>query len=477
MRLALAFFLLFLPDMLLAQQFIGMPAKDYTSILQMPYNPAYVTAAADGTEINVVSANTLIGTDAYHFQKRWVYGHFDGSVSGKAIEGKDYYKDPSNGNKHIWGNIDCIGPSASFRIMRNWYAGFFTRTRELINGGNLNNEIFQFIGDSKNAQFNHLVTANGAGFMTQVWGEAGLTVGGVLYNNNIHIWRVGATIKYLAGFNSASMFCKNTQLLKPTADSFGNLSAEIEINYTKGINNFIDNDVSNDIPSWFNKGGKSSVGFDFGVQYEYHPDYDPNRPTPYFFSIAASVNDIGHLNYNADPGSGIYRVNLHQIQTADIRQGNYETISDYLNRMVRDTLAHKTWQNFAYSIQLPTIFRLNFDVSMSRHFYIQTDVVLGMAKTVNNIFDPSYLNTFTITPRYESKHLMIGVPVTYLDGWRQMYIGTVARFGPLFIGSSSLISNALRHDLQALDGYMGITLKLPSKKKNLNKYISRNLYF
>ncbi|PZF71356.1 hypothetical protein [Taibaiella soli] len=453
--------LLFLSRHTDAQQFIGVSANDYTGIQQMPYNPAYVTAAETGTEVNVFSVSALVGSDAYRFEKKWIYGHFDGTRSGKAIEGADYFKENDNGKKNAWGNIDVLGPAVSFKIAPNIYGGVYTRMRELSSAGNLDNNVFQFLGDPVNVKYNVPFTAGNAGFLLHTWGEAGFAFGAMLYNDDYHKLQAGVTVKYIAGFNSGSLYTKSTDIVKNTADSFKKLSGDMTVLYTSDINNYMDNDIGNDLSSWFSRNGHGSLALDIGMRYTCYSDYNPNKALPYLYSCAVSFNDIGSILYRADSGSGTYHVDLNKLQTYHMQREEFEPIPEYLKRMVKDSVLEKSSNASSFRVGLPTTFRLNFDINTGGYFYIQSDLTLNLRGSKNDVYKPAYLSQFTITPRFEMKHLMIGMPITYLS-LNTMNIGTVLRVGPMFIGSATLISNALRRDLKNLDGYAGLTVKLRS---------------
>src|SRR5690606_41776725 len=108
-----------------SQQFIGLSANDYSSIQQMPYNPAWVNSSANGTEIHFFSLSLLAGNNALH------YSTGSGNVEKETVENK----------KHLWQNVDILGPAVSFQVREKHRFGVYTRFRQILRAGNLVNEL------------------------------------------------------------------------------------------------------------------------------------------------------------------------------------------------------------------------------------------------------------------------------------------------------------------------------------------------
>src|SRR5690606_23592927 len=130
--------------------------------------------------------------------------------------------------------------------------------------------------------------------------------------------------------------------------------------YTHNIGAYVDNNFQNDITSWFQRAGKSGLGLDIGVQYEYHPEGNPNYPTPYTYRVAASITDLGGIGYVADTGSGRYDLNIQNIDSS-IDKISYEGVNEYMMRMETDSLTGKGEKAEKFRMGLPTAFRLNAD--------------------------------------------------------------------------------------------------------------------
>ncbi len=443
----------------LAQQFIGLSADRYTGIQQMPYNPAWVNTAATGMEISFISFNALAGTNAFVFSKPYTSNGF----AAGAKEGQDYFKDSRNGNKNIWGNMELSGPSVSFKYKENQHIGVYTRMRQITRAGSITRDMLGIIGD-EDTSFPKTLSFDQAGFSTHTFAEIGFTFGKTLMNDEFQTLRAGVTVKYLMGLAAGSIYTTAMNVERHTSDSMNKLEGDLTVLYTDNISPYIDNDFSNDMGSWFNRSGKGSLGFDMGIQYEYYPDGDPNRPTPYSFMIAASITDIGSIGYKADSGSGVYNISVRNKADWQLDRQPYEPYATYFRRLERDTvLSQAEGETTTFRMGLPTAFRLQTDINLNSGFWLQANILLNMRGNNGSAYKSAYVNMVNITPRYEHGMFMFGLPFTYI-GFQTMTLGAVFRAGPLFIGSSSIISAAITSQTRNLDAYIGLAWKFNEKQ-------------
>ncbi len=461
-------FPLLLPALLIytnlhAQSFTGLPAGQITAIQLMPQNPAWVNNSENGTEINIFSASGLAGTNAYYFSKDFATNGFD----GRAVEGVDYFKNNHSGKKYFWGNIDVLGPAASFVVKDIHHFGFYTRTRQITNAGNIDFESSKLIGDLKRDSFPASYALKNAGFATHVFAEFGVTYGMVLHIDYYHILKGGITVKYLAGFAAGSLFTPSATVTKNNRDSLSNVSGDFTILYSDNILPFADNDFANDFSSYANRNGGGSFGLDLGVVYEYHPIGDPNQTnTPYLYSIAASLTDLGSIPYRADTGSGSYKLSFRNKSETQFNKQADESYLLYFNRLQRDTLLKKEQEIKKFKVGLPTAFRLNVDCNVLSNFWVGVNVLLNLRGSGTDIYRPGYVSSFNFSLRYSRKWLMVGLPVTY-SGYQNFTLGAMFQAGPLFVGSNSFVSSIAANQLRNLDAFAGVTLKL---KKMRNAY-------
>lgn len=441
-----------------AQQFIGNIASEYTAIQSMPYNPAWVNNSDDGMEIHALSLSVLAGTNAYYFRKGWILG----GANGQAKDA-EYTIDERRNIKHMWANIDLLGPMVSFTYKREHHFGIYTRYRQIARGGNLSSSELALLGASSNDSllFGHAIDISNAGFTNYTFGEIGFSYGKILVRDDYHFLKVGGTLKYLIGFAAASIYANSFTYQRADADSIGTLKGDITALYTYNLNPLIDNDVANDRASWFDRGGRGGLGIDLGVQYQYHPNGNPNEKTQYLFSLAASLTDIGSIGYVADTGSANYEVRSDTISKNAIERLQYEDIGWYFVRQVEDGVLYVNEPYRKFRVGLPAAFRINCDWNVLPKFNVAVNIMLNMKGNNGKVYNPGYVSYFNLTPSYTIKSVRVGLPMTF-SGYRTGGLGLVLRAGPFYFGSTSLVSSIIMANnwIRNIDGYFGFTFKL-----------------
>jgi hypothetical protein len=437
-----------------AQQFVGLYNKDYTAIQLLPTNPAFVNYAQDRTELNIFGASALVGTNAYLFKREWLLsGNFDNRQ-----ENVDYYKNLNEKRKFIWANVDVLGPAASFNIKNVHNVGVYTRFREIIRAGNLTNTQFMLLGKMDQKYYNVPLDFEKAGLSTHSFGEVGFSYGRVLRNDYNHIFTAGATIKYLMGFAAASVYTNSTVYTQQDKDTIVSLQGDITGLFSYNANPIDGVDNKFKPAGLFERAGRGSLGLDMGVHYEYHADGDPNKKTPYSYSISASITDIGAITYFTDTGSGNYTLTVDQsiIESFNVRPG--ELFGDYIGRLVKDSLLVKNETPKKFRVGLPTAFRLNADYNATERLNIAVNILLSMRGNTRDIYRTGYVSSLNMTPTF-GKKVKIGLPLTF-EGPQTVTLGAIVHAGPFYLGSNGLFSTLLSSNIKNAGVYMGLTLRL-----------------
>lgn len=445
-----------------AQQFVGLNHHEYTAVQNIPNNPAWVTKSANGLEAQLFSINILAGNNAYVFEKEYILGGFN----GKALEGVDYYRDNQLGEKHLWANAEINGPAISYTYKEQHHLGLYTRMRQLYRGGNISRSEFGLIGQElPPLYYGQNVSFKNAGFTVHNFSEIGITYGRVLLNNNYHILSGGVSLKYMMGIVAGSIYTESIDFEQSKTDSTISLNGDLNINYTYNFPQFIDGNTQNNLSSWFQRAGRWGLGIDVGMQYQFHPEGNPNRETQYQFSIAASITDVGSIGYIADTGSGAYEFAIASADTSVFNKKDEEEIGEYLLRLQNDTgsFANNTDVATKFRVGLPTAFRLNADYNLTEQINLSVNILLNLRGNSSSIYRPAYVNYFNITPTYGGKHFKFSLPFSVI-GYQSFTMGTIFRAGPLYIGSSSIVSSLMSGKIKNLDAFAGLTLKLKKEK-------------
>lgn len=444
------------------QQFIGLNTRDYSAIQHLSTNPAWVAAASNGNELMIFSVSALAGTNAYSIKRDFLLGGFN----GKAIEGKDgtYLRNPDIGRKHLWANVEVNGPAFTYKYKEEHFIAAFTRFRQIYRAGGLSSSNLQVMGTEVPENFyGGEVIFRKAGFSTHTFAEVGVSYGRVLKNDYYNVLRGGVTVKYLMGFVAGSIYVNNLGFVKENKDSFS-LQGDLNLAYTYNINPFIGNNAQNYLTSWMNRAGRGGLGLDIGAQYEFHSDGNPNYPTPYVFSIAASLTDLGSIGYIADTGSGRHNLKLNNKNDSVYNRIWYESVGEYMMRMESDTLTGSSENISRFRMGLPTAFRVSADYNVSKNVNFALNMLLNLRGNGRDIYRPAYVNYFNMTTTFGGRNFKFGLPVTII-GYETFSIGAIIRVGPFYIGSTSALSSLMaKSRISMIDVYTGLVWKFRRDK-------------
>jgi hypothetical protein len=451
-----------------AQQFVGLAAREYAAIQQVPYNPAWVNSAQTGTEIQLFGASVMAGTNAYSITRKYLTSGELGNGSS-AAENKDLFKDLRDYKKYAWGNIDVLGPAVSFNVKDIHNVGVYTRAREIARAGNIGALEFELIGEMLPEYYYVPLNFKKAGFSTHAFAEVGFSYGRELMNDYTNKWRGGVTVKYLMGFHAGSVYTTDTRYVQADKDSIASVEGDITGLFTYNLNPISGPNAKIDPAGLTQRAGRGSLGLDMGIQYEYHENANPNEESRYTYSIAASITDIGAITYFADTGSGSYTLyaNEEVIESYNVREG--ESTGDYVARLIRDSLLVKTNNPKKFRVGLPTAFRVNADYNVTRNMNIAVNILLNLRGNTRDIYRSAYTSYFNITPTFGQRRLKVGFPFTFV-GYQTVVLGTIIQTGPFYIGTNSIFSTLLSKNLKNADAFVGLMFKLHKDRRNYYTY-------
>ncbi len=289
------------------------------------------------------------------------------------------------------------------------------------------------------------------------WVEYGLTYARVIMDNKKHFLKAGTTVKINHGIASGYMFIKD-------------LNYEVNGQDTISLYNSRTNyGVSNNLADGFSYSFVTnlSVSFDFGVVYEYRPNwmkykYDMNGKTnlwrrdedKYLFRLGFTMSDLGSVRYKRDPLSRDFNAD---IQKWDVGNLGISSLSDF-NALIDSTFnVYDVAED--YRMNLPLSLSLQADVRVAKGLYINFTPYLAINKVNENINKVHYISSFNIIPRYDKKRFGISVPVQY-NQYKQWYVGLGVRIGPLWVGwndfFTAMTSSKFRYGSTA-----SVVLKMP----------------
>ncbi|MBN4084757.1 hypothetical protein JYT89_00280 [Flavobacteriaceae bacterium AH-315-B10] len=200
------------------------------------------------------------------------------------------------------------------------------------------------------------------------------------------------------------------------------------------------------------------MGVDIGFMYQWNENSTPKlndsvttNYTSYKLKIGASITDIGSINYKE---SELTQYDLNQtVNTAIFDEEDTEQILEDNYNGVTTSKSVK--------ISLPTSLNLLIDYKIKNKLFVSLSSLISLnsdSKATSN----RNINAVTIAPRLETKWLSIYSPVSFRQ-YGDLSWGAGFRFGPLIVGSGSVLTNLLSNSSKTTDVYVG--LKVPIYRK------------
>ena len=419
-----------------SQSYFGFRDDNYAGIQSVLFNPSNVVDSKYKSDVTIGSVSATGQNDLYSIN---VLDALDGNYDFN-VDATKHFKSNNRGNL----NLDILGPSFTLNITPVHSIALFTRVRSVTNMVGLNGELVDEVSKDIDASNSFLISGGNPNGVTNSWAEIGASYGTVLLDRDDHFVKGGITLKYLmAGANgyingNDVSVAFNRNAANPALSEYystGTLRMAASYDYENGEKMKFD-------PN------SAGVGVDLGFTYEYRTNCHTCIGNRYKFKAAASVTDIGSLNYK-NITENTYNLN-GRITQEDIDDA--EDIFEFFDANYTKTSSRK-----AIKANLPTALHTNFDWNIDNKFYLNLSGDFSLVNA-NKVNGTTIANSVTFTPRYETRQFSFYLPVTYME-YSGTQVGTGFRAGPIFIGSGTLITNLFSNNSKGANVYVG--LKLP----------------
>ena len=167
-------------------------------------------------------------------------------------------------------------------------------------------------------------------------------------------------------------------------------------------------------------------------------DYSKNR---YTLRLSASVLDIGSILYNANNNSNA-ELSGNGYLTGTGLKNNISNYTDFRNYVVAQGFSADTGRQNT-RVYMPTRMLLSADYDIYKRWYVNVAYIANLANREN--FGNSYYNQVTVTPRYDTRWLSIGVPLTYSALSSSFKAGLGIRAAGFFVGSDDMLALFANH--------------------------------
>lgn len=347
-------------------------------------------------------------------------------------------------------NADIVGPSIAIALNKKTTVGLITRGRIMVAGNRLDVALVKSIldgtiADNVSLPYNspsiNYMNANAFS-----WAELGAVGATEIYKDKHHSLKIGGTIKVLFSGAYANTYVNNFKfrLYKDAATNkpmIDNASGDLGIEYTGSSDPL--KDMSKNII-----GGPSGLAFDAGVSYQLRNTKNGN----YIVKLGASILDIGSMRYQLDRNnSRLFSINRGPHDPTAVQGNNLDEI---INSIKANGIATEIPTDTNIIVNLPMAYNFLADVNIWKPFFVTLNMQ-RRATNAENARSMQALNYFTITPRIATRFVEIYVPFSFTDV-QGTTVGAGLKLGPLYAGSSSLISAMASNENKAVDFHFGL---------------------
>ena len=452
-----------------SQTFVGYGYDNYAGINTLILNPAMLAGSKYKVNVNLLSISAAAGNNAYEIDRKKLFA----LQLSHLTEGNGYYKSKNSDYKYLYLNTDILGPSAMVTLNAKNGLALITRMRVMGNESNLSDGLFRLMGNSDPALYNTTIINRSLQMKMHAFAEADLAYGRVLVNKPNSLFKIGITGKYIAGLANATLTSGQMNVNLDPTNKINQLDADVTAQYSSNLDN-MGNGSFSDV---FHKQAGHGWGLDLGMVYEWRPASLASDPTPYRLRMGLSVTDIGSVSYTNSTFGNTYTMNADGSNASTLQVKAGETYSQYFSRLqMNGLIVAKGVAIPTTRVSLPTAVHLNADYHIWKRFFINGDALINMVSTTN-LVSPNYVTAFTATPRMEKKWISIYSPVSY-STQGQINWGAGIRFGPVFVGSGSVLSNLLRNRIQAADVHLGLSVPIfnAAERKKDKKEDKKNTF-
>lgn len=335
--------------------------------------------------------------------------------------------------------MNITGPCVMLRLGKNNSIAFTSRIRAMNQFNEFDQTLFRSLNDptyvprenSQNSLKNFVYTLN-------LWSEVGVTYAGVLYKKGAHKLKGGATVRYLGGIAYVALQGNNMDV-RFTKGNNTFIASNTDLTYMSNILN-TRNGQGNDISKGFitavsNGNFGRGIGGDLGLVYEYKPA-DSKKTERYKSRFSLALCDVGSIVYNNKVSTNERITGDGSLKSSSIIT-NVKNFENMRNYVVANGYKVEITKK-SVKLNMPTRLMLASDLHLQKEYFLNFSFLCNLANREK--LGNSYYNQFTITPRYETKKVSVGIPLTYSTLSNSFKTGIGLFYRGFFMGSDDMLA-------------------------------------
>ena len=453
-----------------AQDYLPFVNDNYAGITGVHINPASIADSRYKFDMTILGFSTNLHNNYLYINRDYLFDYTNlGNID---IQKQLLGVFPNNGkDKFVYQDFRFDIMNFMFTINPRISLGFTANIRQYFNVDNLDED---FVNTLYN--LNEEPIPYGKPFddtdiraTSSMWAEAGITLAGVLYKSKHHVIKAGVNIKLIEAIGSAYINFENFSSIRISEDTayFNNTY----VNY--GVSGSVGSLTTEDFNT-SNIRGKYSMGLDFGIVWEWRPNYEDHlydmdgktglerrNENKYKLKVGLSVKDLGSVKFQKWPSSQDFMVNgkvdmnmFEKVQGPEEFFQVLEANPDLFTIYEGDDI---------YRMSLPTSISLQVDYNIAKNFYINLSPHFALRQGEDRYSKVHSYNNISLAPRYETAMFGISLPLQYnqLSGFS---LGTGLRLGPVWIGSNNLLNTLFSEKIANINIQAMLKLSIPHRK-------------
>lgn len=426
-----------------SQEFLGYSNSNYSGITGAWLQPASIVDGRLKADVHLAGVTVNLNNNFFLYDAK-ILSLKDSLFDDPLFYDKRITERNLKGNPFALNlNIDIQALSFMFSIDQRNAVGFSHRLRTFFQVDGIESDLRVLAMEEFDYDplMNRNLVNRNLSVQFHSWKEYNLHYARILKENNQHFIKGGITTKLLKGLGSAYVYSEMLRYSFPDSDTITVINSNISYAASEKTASYI-NDISVDK---ILRSESSSLGFDFGLVYEYRPNYmdykynmngsenlwrvDENK---YKFKASISLLDVGRIKYMKAEGSRDWNANINAI---DLIQFNGVSSLEELNDSLTKHFSNETAGD-TYKMQLPTALSMQFDYHIIHGMYLNFTPFWGFQR-VNNENKTHAVTNYSLTPRWEHEWFDVGVPF-HLDQYNNFGVGINFRLGPFIAGVNNL---------------------------------------
>jgi outer membrane protein OmpA-like peptidoglycan-associated protein len=505
-----------------AQEMLGAVNSNYSGTTSLGFNPSTFVDNRLGLDIGLGLGGFSIDNDYVYFPRGKAsfpgFNDIFNSNSGddrKFSDVKTYNTSAKNAAMNATGRF----LPAAFHIKDHWFAIQPWTIRTSLTLDNVQYALAKFAYEQDGIHYKPLhgqyfdMPSMNVGFMT--WSEVGLTYGHSILNQNKSYLKGALTIK--REFGHVALYSRVNEgakfrITRDPKDYDYSLGDDLNNNgipnehadsviydttYANGTGRLEMTNMNIEYGSAYNPDNQdyspytpdgvlgTGWGFDFGLTYEFRPDYNKftyemdgktyDDPTQnhYLLRIGAALTDVGKITF--DDHSTAY-----QLQSDYVNWKGWDSIevlppvfsgevSNDQGKAGFDTTFSKLFykgnptaseRGKKFDMGLPRAFNLNVDWQVVRYAFLN---VTYISRWKRNTPEVAATNMLAVTPRFEYHWIDVALPMSWYQ-YNRFRMGISLRVAGLTVGSDKLGGVLGLTDMGGMDYYAKLSFLLERRK-------------